>query len=342
MNKYLKINLVSLIVLSLVYCQGQTPTEKPEEAENKAQDIDPYFVETNATVSPLGPKSITRNILQDKNGHLWFATWEGIIGYNGSLFTNYTKTKNLRNYHVFAVAEDKAGNLWFGTIGAGVYRFDGNTFTNFTTNEGLVNNRISCFYIEDSGKIWIGTEGGISIFDGKSFQNITTEEGLCSNDVNAIIEDKSGKLWIGTRGDACVYDGKTFTTLHNPDGRAFVNVRTILGDSKGNIWLGGNDGLWRYDGSTFTNFSKSFTGYIYEDKKGNIWSSSESPENRFDWVLSRYDKSAMEDDHSVATELLKEENMFFGIYEDKNGSIWLGNLRGVYRYDRTSFNAFRE
>ncbi|MBK6381116.1 MAG: hypothetical protein IPF72_16110 [Chitinophagaceae bacterium] len=41
----------------------------------------------------------------------------------------------IKNY-IFSVAEDKTGNLWFGTWG-GVSKYDGQAFTNYTEKEGL-------------------------------------------------------------------------------------------------------------------------------------------------------------------------------------------------------------
>ena len=41
---------------------------------------------------------------------------------------------------------DKAGNLWFGTTGAGIYRYDGKSFTNFTTEDGIKSNNIWCVF----------------------------------------------------------------------------------------------------------------------------------------------------------------------------------------------------
>src|SRR6187455_2045735 len=69
--------------------------------------------------------------------------------------------------------KDKAGNLWFANIGAGVYKFDPSTdkFTNFTTKDGLPSNRVSSIYQDKSGIFWISTESGICKFDGKEFSN---------------------------------------------------------------------------------------------------------------------------------------------------------------------------
>ena len=60
------------------------------------------------------------------------------------------------------------------------------------------------------------------------------------------------------------------------------------------------DGLWRYDGSTFTNFTTNFVGYVYEDKKGNIWTSSETVRG---WALSRYDEKSLSDKKPTVTEI---------------------------------------
>ncbi|HEY5392729.1 MAG TPA: two-component regulator propeller domain-containing protein, partial [Hanamia sp.] len=128
------------------------------------------------------------------------------------------------------------------------------------------------------------------------------------------------------------YDGKTFTTITNKDGKAFANVRSIIKDKKDNIWLGGYDGLWRYDGSTFTNFTQNFVGDVYEDRKGNIWTSSQS-DNGQDWALSRYDEKSLSNKKPTVTEIKSGGNGLFGILEARDGSIWFGSGNGVYRYD---------
>lgn len=118
----------------------------------------------------------------------------------------------------------------------------------------------------------------------------------------------------------------------------------ILRIKKGNIWLGGNDGLWRFDPDrgrgSFINFTTGFVGYIYEDRKGNIWTSSEGADTHT-WLLSRYDEQSLRAEKATATPIWKEEGMLFGILEDKNGNIWFGTLNGVCRYDGKSFNHFK-
>ncbi|MFS4492186.1 two-component regulator propeller domain-containing protein [Maribacter sp. 2308TA10-17] len=349
MKKQVLIFASLLITVSIVSCNGQQKKapEKvtapiPKEAEADTLDFDPYFTESKSITSDYGPNSITRNILQDRNGNIWFATWEGIIKYDGKTFTNFTNKENLRRFHVFSLLEDSKGNIWFGTIGAGVYRYDGTSFTNFTTKNGLANDSIGCFMEDKNGLLWIGTMNGISTYDGTNFSNFTIAGGQLNNDINSIIEDKTGKLWIGARGETSVYDGKIVAKFTKPDGQAFQNVRSIIEDKEGNIWLGGNNGLWSYDGSDFTHYTKNFVGYIYQDSKEQIWTSSAEDGNPQNWELTKYDKLAQGNKGATAQLMLNEQNMFFGIVEDKDRGIWLGTLNGVYRYDGLLFNAFKD
>lgn len=312
-------------------------------------------------VTTHGPNSITRNIIQDRKGNMWIASWEGVFRYDGESFTNVTK--GVSSARFFSVLEDREGNLWFGSIGAGVYYYNGQTFKNFTIKEGLLNNDVGSIYEDKKGNIWFGVFGGASRYDGKDFRNFIINGETMNEDhtgktfaerppyeVTSIIEDKTGKLWFATRNNTFVYDGTSFTVFKKNDGSPFKNVRTIMEDKKGNIWLAGNDGLWRYDGRSFTNFTKAFVGYVYEDKKGNIWTSSDIDKNAIGlqniagqkgWKLSRYDEKSLFDKNAEPKIIRANEEMVFGIVEASDGSIWFGTMNGVHRYNGniiTDFN----
>ncbi|MBT8486895.1 MAG: hypothetical protein KJO43_15050, partial [Phycisphaerae bacterium] len=127
--------LVALIACPVVASQqGTTASEAP--------DVDPYFVESSGLASKRGPEVITRNILQDRTGLLWLATWHGVMRFDGTTFTNVTNKEGLRRYRAFCLLEDHQDNIWLGTTGAGVYRYDGKTYANYTTKNGLVDNTV--------------------------------------------------------------------------------------------------------------------------------------------------------------------------------------------------------
>ncbi len=285
--------------------------------------------ETKDVIASHGPNVITRTIKQDRKGNIWLASWEGVFRYDGKSFTNVTS--GVSSARFVSVLEDSKGNFWFSSVGSGVYYYDGKNFRNFTTKDGLAHNDVIDIYEDKTGNIWFGTEAGVNRYDGKSFQTLRMNEGLNNNDINSIVEDRTGKFWIGARGHAFVYDGKTVTRV-TYNGEPFTNVRSIIRDRKGNIWLGGANGLWRYDGRSFTNFTPYFVGYIHEDKKGNLWTSSQIRGGS--WVLSRYDEKTLSSAKPTVTEInANEGKMLFGILEANDGIIWFGTGAGAYRYD---------
>lgn len=308
--------------------------------------VDPYFVETKDTFSTKGPQCIVRNLIQDKSGNFWLATWHGIIKYDGKIFTNYTLKEGLIHFHVITLFEDSKENIWFSNARGGVYRYDEKSFTLFTTKNGLADNTANCIAEDKSGNIWFGTEKGASRYDGKTFVNFTTNNGLSDNYINAIIQDKSGMMWFGTKNGINIYDGQSFTKFTDKDNLPFRQIASLFEDKIGNIWIGsgakqaGGKGLCRYDGKSVSNLiSPYFVMYMCQDEKGNLWLAHNKGADNVNFALYNYDGKSF----TKIIEQSKTDNpLIFGIIEDKNGNIWFGTTKGVCRYDGKSFNHFTD
>lgn len=116
-----------LIIVSLNFCNAQNKTDlQTGNTQSETKDV----------ITHNGPNNITRNMIQDRKGNIWIASWEGIFRYDGKSFTNITRQVSSARF--FSVLEDRNGNFWFGSIGSGVYRYNGMSFQNFTTQHGLV------------------------------------------------------------------------------------------------------------------------------------------------------------------------------------------------------------
>ncbi|KUJ62955.1 histidine kinase [Flavobacteriaceae bacterium CRH] len=340
MKRKLQFCILLLMLFLYTSCQQNQAEGKKIIINSKTKDV----------ITSYGPQWITRNIIQDKKNNIWIAAFSGIFRYDGKYFTNITN--KVISARFFSLLEDRKGNLWFGSIGEGVYYYDGKSFQNFTTSEGLLNNEVTSIYEDKKGNIWFGVSGGASCYDGKSFRNYIIDGNEMHEDqtgktfpvrrpyeINSIIEDKKGQFWFATRGNTFAYDGKKFSVFTHND-KPFKNVRSLIEDRKGNIWLGGADGLWRYDGKTLINFTKNFVGYIIEDKKGNIWTSSQRDNSQV-WALFRYDGNSLSDKKPIISEIKSGGNGLFGILEARDGNIWFGSMKGVYRYDGKTVKDFK-
>ncbi|MBE0643930.1 MAG: hypothetical protein IH600_07600 [Bacteroidetes bacterium] len=74
---------------------------------------------------------------------------------------------------IFAIGEDAAGNIWFGTRDNGAWRFNGASLTNFTMEDGLTSRMVWTIYRDKRNALWFGLgDGSVCRFNGKSFDRI--------------------------------------------------------------------------------------------------------------------------------------------------------------------------
>ena len=251
---------------------------------------------TNLTGKIISPRfSSFWDVLEDRNGNLWFASRDsGVYYYNGKSFQHFTTREGLANNLVMSIYEDKAGNIWLGAS-----RYDGKSFRNFTTQDGFPSNSIRLLLEDKTGKLWFGAQGeNMFVYDGKTFTVLKNKDGKAFKNVWSIIEDRKGSIWFGDVDGLWRYDGRTFTKVSQRGAYSIIqdkkgNIWTtgeahskwalsrydanslytknptiteiksqsvmllgILEDMKGNIWFGSGDGVYRYDGQTITNFRK--------------------------------------------------------------------------------------
>ncbi len=195
------------------------------------------------------------DIIQDRNGNLWFSSWNGggVWKYDGKNFKHflpsldyyYANQDNRRNSNaenalnfiqnknksfiqtqdyisddmIFSMTEDHLGNIWFATRNHGVCRYNGKIFTTIGIKEGFESGGAYAILEDKKGVFWFTTEkDGIWRYDGKTIKNFNEKDGLINNSVMNVLEDKEGNLWFGTKFFGLSrYNGQTFTTFSQYD-----------------------------------------------------------------------------------------------------------------------------
>lgn len=143
------------------------------------------------------------------------------------------KTQGSReNDNIHCSLQDKAGNLWFGTTGEGVYRYDGKIFTQFTKKDGLNSNGLYSILVDKSGNIWfsgeeklstVESDGGIWSYDSKTFKNYNNIKGMNKYAVFSMLQDKNGDIWVGTTNTGLYkFDGKFLRIILNSKLMCFI------------------------------------------------------------------------------------------------------------------------
>ncbi|MCA8972662.1 MAG: hypothetical protein KDC95_22940 [Planctomycetes bacterium] len=262
------------------------------------------------------------------------------------------------------IHQDRAGNLWFGTNGDGVFRHDGETLTRFGvskgfgTDEGHGDPAVRAIVEDASGILWFGTSCGMTRYDGSTFRNYTADDGLQSPDVWSLCIDRGGILWVGTYGGACRFDPATerFTSFWLPPAEAADPLRgvssttiihAILADSRGDVWFAQSTaGVYRYDGSKLTHYTEKdgltngSVNDILEDRHGNFWFATHHG------GICRFDGTTFVDimkSSGVESSAGLEHNEAWDLFEDSEGNLWFPIKRvGVYRYDGERATKFDE
>lgn len=135
------------------------------------------------TIAPLH----IRSILEDSKGRLWIGNnGIGVLLKQGDSILNFSEEKNLIHAtsgrggdksppgtleHVFTIAEDRNGNIWFGDRDAGIWKYDGEKMHNYTKKDGLSNQFALSIYEDNKGILWFGMrDGNVYTFNGKTFE----------------------------------------------------------------------------------------------------------------------------------------------------------------------------
>lgn len=128
-----------------------------------------------------------RSILEDSKGRLWIGNnGIGVLLKEGNSTINFSDKNKLIHptsgrkgdkslpgtlEHVFTIAEDRKGNIWFGDRDAGIWKYDGIHMTNYTKKDGLTNDNALSIFEDDKGELWFGMEDGkVYKFNGKTFE----------------------------------------------------------------------------------------------------------------------------------------------------------------------------
>ncbi len=97
----------------------------------------------------------------------WYGTDAGAAHHTSEStkadWQSYSREDGLVCDTVYAIVQDKAGNMWFGTH-KGLSKLSGSNWTNYTAVDGLVADKVNSIAVDTDGSLWFGTDKGISHF----------------------------------------------------------------------------------------------------------------------------------------------------------------------------------
>lgn len=280
---------------------------------------------------PNNPNSISSNYISelftDTHGKLWIGTEDGIVNiYNNEtqsfqrISLPVTQSKSKNSEVINAIAQDKTGNIWIGTIGNGIFRIP---FLNQRYDLAKINQ----YHNDKSGKF-----------------------PLCSNIIKKILIDDEGIIWIGTDKGLNRMNPKTelissfYFDIKHPnalEGDTDFSISAISEGDNNNLWLGTRTGLVKFNAvdNSFKVFPHHLSIFRYgwgeineimQDKQGDLWLATPGELMRFNTKTLKYE--------SVKNDPLKPESISYNsissLFLDRTNILWIGTSgMGIDYYD---------
>jgi len=118
-----------------------------------------------------------------------------------------------------------------------------------------------------------------------------------------------------------------------------VNIKTIAKDSCNQIWVGADNGLYRFDGRNVKRFDFRFVKLIKELQNQRIAVLTDS--GLFEISTQPY--STTIDTILLSSPQITENNLYYpkSLYEDKYGTLWIGEDKDIVRYKNGQIKRFK-
>jgi len=307
----------------------------------------PGFHRIHYSVEDGLPQQVV-DIIQDKKGQIWIATWNGLCRFDGYRFVNYLSdpfsSYYIRNNRIDRIREDKYGHIWALSYDGVAHCFDPQT-ENFTGIPDIPEFEQFSFIVTQivpmpSGKVWLISEksGCICVVDStlkKELYHIENKR-LKSEKVRVAYEDHQQRTWLLTdNGVAMIAPGHTepvifFSEDYQAPRELWQSFHSVL-ELDNEIWFGSNNGrIWKYnkEDGQFSLFKLPSSSNIFQMKKVGKFIVIASSENG----IFIFDSSTGKTDGYHASGSALMSNRISSIAVDRLENVWIATEQaGVYK-----------
>lgn len=306
------------------------------------------------------PQNSVRDIVQTRDGYMWFTTFDGLVRFDGVRFTVFNKSNSpgIPSNRFYNLLEDRHGDLWASLETGEVVRRQQGRFTTYNQANGLPGNINPLLSEDDQGNLliayynWITDKRGNTVdslkrvyrWAGDRFEPAAELRydfaalAIPTPERNTTIWGKviAGDFWVVTAqrivrylkgGGVQTYQernglpGKPLTLVWGPS----LAVQALTRDAAGRLWLTDLQSMQNHLLSPQT--PAGFALWLgYADAEGNYWFSS----NNNGLFRARR--------QTIVTQAKSPEldvTDVYSILEGHDGALWIGTagnaLQGVIR-----------
>jgi ligand-binding sensor domain-containing protein len=326
--------------------------------------------------------NIVRTMRPGGDGAIWIASTDGLRRFRDGEVEMFGPSTELAADGIVSLLLDREGNLWAGSMDAGLLQLSDRRVTNLGAGDGLADEKMWTVFADRDGAVWTGSGRGVLSrrAPGSSrFEPVKTFR----SPILAIDQDASGALWIGTQADGLrKLDRGRWTEIRREDGLNSNWISGLCAKCPGGIWVASmGGGLTVLDGKKVHRILAR-DGRIPSDAifsiaaapDGSVWigtfggglSNLHGSERRIwtvkdglahdivaavvpepdgtVWVGTRGGLNRLRDGRW--TTYRSQDGLFYdaiqAIVDDGKGHLWMSSTAGIFRVSKAELHAFAE
>lgn len=292
------------------------------------------YVITHWSPKQLFPAGAVNAIAQTPDGYLWLGAEGGLLRFDGAAFKifEHANTPRFPRGHVVGLVVDLHGSLWVRMKAPYLMRYRAGEFEQAYAADSDTPG-ITAIARDNQGRVLVSSTEALLRFSGSpaKAERVGSTAGLAIS----LTETADGAVWLGMRdlGLRRVRDGIRSDTPGLPDSK--VNI--LLPSSGNRLWIGTDSGLARWDGNRITQdgvpsvLLHSPVLALAQDRDSNLWASTPSGVVR---VTARGASSLLP--------AAKAAGHIQSIFEDREGSVWMGGASGLIQIKESVFTNYEE
>ncbi|NNE56136.1 MAG: hypothetical protein HKN32_08955, partial [Flavobacteriales bacterium] len=273
-------------------------------------------------------------ITRDKEGDLWFASYEGgLCCYDSQRFEDRSALVGSDlSIQFWSAATDASGALWFGSSN-GLFRYIDDHVTTFNQENGLNHRKVLSLLPSESGGMYIGTSKGLNfIKPGTDAASLVAE--VPRHRIRNILKAKDGSLWLASNKGLHILSGSELRSFTTEEGLSSNSTYCLAIDPEGRTWVGTDNGLNILTGdsvkqltiegifgSNVINFLKLVDDVMYVGTNSGLFTVHSLGEL----------ESLVFNNFSVHDGLVSMETNLNAVFSDGNGVLWFGTAEGLVR-----------
>ena len=274
------------------------------------------------------PRGAVYAMTQTPDGYLWIGTEAGLVRFDGLEFRLIRDESGaFTTTGVLGLAADSEGYLWLHLQDLTVLRYRDGIFDK-PASASKVLSFVSSMSSTRNGDVLISKmEQGAYIGHGARFDMLASANELPRSPILALAKTADGDVWMGTR-DAGLFRLRGGQILSLKGSLPDPKVNCLLAENDGDLLVGTDNGIVRWNGNKFqpVGIAPSLNHFqslsILKDRDANLWVGTDSR------GLLRVNAQGVT---SLRERLSGTQDAVTAIFEDREGSVWIGSASGLDR-----------